>query len=485
VFGVNFIRYHHRTAEWSRWADVTVRNLPEERGRLTGLVLSGSTQTRPLTFLPYVLVGRNVPDRSGNIKNSLVTGGADIRYQPRPNLTGVLSLYPDFSQVEAAVTDINFSYTEKFVPDNRPFFQEGSAYSGKSPAYFYSNNIPNFNYGAKFFGRAAGYQLGALAARSPDSRTDFAVRFQREFDASHSLGGIIVGTDQPGLRNTLYVAQGQGREASGLHYTVDGAISRTDYQPGDGSFIQGTVGLDKDFWSLGVTANNYTINYLPGLGLLANDLPDTRGIAPSISYYRDLGTGPIREITGYVTESIRDTGDGRLQRNYGSAGGTIELREEIRFGLFWTGGQYRPVGDAPGLWSDTVNHDHYWTGTVDFNTRNSRLGYGISYSSGFLDGSDYSYGYAYVWTRPTQTTFISASAERLDQFGVSEQYIVNAGWDITPRHGIYGRYIWNAGSQTRFAYTFHATERVDFFVVYDNQPGTAAQISAKLLVTLP
>jgi hypothetical protein len=73
----------------------------------------------------------------------------------------------------------------------------------------------------------------------------------------------------------------------------------------------------------------------------------------------------------------------------------------------------------------------------------------------------------------------------LNQFGQSEQYIVNAGWDITPRHGIYARYIWNAGSQTRLAYTFHATERIDFFAVYDSQPGAAAQISAKILVTLP
>jgi hypothetical protein len=41
------------------------------------------------------------------------------------------------------------------------------------------------------------------------------------------------------------------------------------------------------------------------------------------------------------------------------------------------------------------------------------------------------------------------------------------------------------GSRTRFAYTFHGAERIDLFVVYDNQPGTAAQISAKLLLTLP
>src|SRR4029079_14839421 len=114
-----------------------------------------------------------------------------------------------------------------------------------------------------------------------------------------------------------------------FRYAFDGALSRTADQPGDGWFVQGTLGYDKDFWSLDVTANNYTVHYLPALGLLPNDLPDTRGVAPTIGYTRDLGSGPVREITAYATESMRNTGDGRLQRRYGNVGGTIELKQEV------------------------------------------------------------------------------------------------------------------------------------------------------------
>jgi hypothetical protein len=109
----------------------------------------------------------------------------------------------------------------------------------------------------------------------------------------------------------------------------------------------------------------------------------------------------------------------------------------------------------------------------------------VSCSSGFLGGGNYDYCYLYGWARPTPTTFLNVSAERLDSFGRSDQIIVSGGWDITPRHGLYGRYISNDGSYYRLAYTFHATERVDFFAVYDKQPGADAQISAKILVTLP
>jgi hypothetical protein len=93
--------------------------------------------------LPYLLLGRNVPDEDGDIKTTLIDAGIDIRYQPQPNITGLLTINPDFSQVEEAVTDISFSYNEKYRVDNRTFFQEGSAYFGATE-YFYSNRIPDF-----------------------------------------------------------------------------------------------------------------------------------------------------------------------------------------------------------------------------------------------------------------------------------------------------------------------------------------------------
>ena len=65
--------------------------------------------------MPFVLGGKNIADKEGEVRDSLVTAGMDMRYQPRPNLTGIFSVNPDFSQVEDAVTDISFSYTEKEI----------------------------------------------------------------------------------------------------------------------------------------------------------------------------------------------------------------------------------------------------------------------------------------------------------------------------------------------------------------------------------
>ncbi len=484
-FGVNFLRYHHRTTEWSRWADVTVRALPEEMGRLVGLQMPGTATSQPWTLMPYLLAGRNTPDKQGRVRDTLVNAGAELRYQPRPNLTGVLSLNPDFSQVESAITNVNFNYNEKFRADPRPFFQEGAAYFGEQRGYFYSTRIPDFDYGAKLFTRASGYQVGALATRGPSQRTDYAVRAEREFDAAHSLSGMLVGTERPGLRNTLLAVRGQGRETSGLNYALDAAMTRTQGRPGDGSRVAGSLGWNRDFWSFGMGANRYSIDYRPLDALLDGDLPDTRGVNGYASYYRDLDAGPVRVIQADATLSARETGDGRLQRRSFYAGGSVEFRAQIRAGLWYARGPYRPVGAAPGAWSDTVNNDRYWTASLDFNTRSSSLGYGASASSGTLGGGDYDYLSVYAWVRPSATTFVNASSERLSSFGRFSQTVISAGWDISSRDGVVARYVKaDNGNAYRLAYSRNLRKDMDFFVVYDHAPEQAARLSAKIVVVV-
>ena len=404
---------------------------------------------------------------------------------------GVLSLNPDFSQVENSITDISFNYNEKFRTDNRPFFQEGAAYFGKTPAYFYSNRIPGFDYGAKLFSRTAGYQLGALATRAPGQRTDAVLRLEREFDPTRSIAGMFVGSDRPGARGLNGIVSGKGREPSGLTYGFDGSLTRAQGYAGDGSFIQGAAGWQRDFWSTGLTANRYSADYAPVNALLASDLPGTRGIAAYSSYYRDIGDGPLRELTGSVVWHGRETGDGRLQRNYLYAGGSVELRREVKVSLSGTGGQYRagvPVAaGAPesSRWSAAINRDLYWTLGLDLNTRNSRFAYGTAVSSGRVGGSDYRYGYAYAWVRPTPTTVLTLSAEQIRQLERTNQFVATWGWDITPRQGLYARYVRGTDNQYRLAYRLQVTESIDFFAVVDRQSEHDTQVSVKMLMTLP
>jgi hypothetical protein len=494
TIGVNFLRYHHRHMQWSRWADVTVRGLNEEMGRLAGLQPRTADRERPWTFLPYLLLGHQVPDRSGQIRETLAEAGVDLRYRPRSNLTGVLSLRPDFSQVEEAVTSADFSYSEKYRADLRPFFQEGSAYFGDRPAgnrpsptsmYFYSNRVPDFDAGLKAFGRANGDQFGTLLTRAPDGRTDFVAKAQRQFERTHELSAMLVASDRTDLRNGLAVLRGAGRAPSGLNYAFDAAATRTDPLPGDGSHVRGRLGWGRGFWSVGGALDRYSRNFYPANGLLADDLPDTHGRSLFAGYFRDRAEGPLREVRADLAWEQRETGDGLLQRRKLYAGGSVEWRgPQIRLGAAYDAGPYRPVGSDHGRWSDTLNDDEFWTLNADFNTRSSGLGYGASHAFGQLGGGDYRYSSAYLWLRPLDTLVFNLSAERIDNFGTSHQAVLTGTWEAAPRHTLAGRVIAASyGHAYRLAYTWRVRGNLDVFAVYDDAPGLLPQLSAKLLLS--
>lgn len=483
VFAVNFLRYQHRTGELSSWADTTPQNLPEEMGRLVGLKLPTKAKARPWTFMPYILAGRNAPNRDGRLQRSLLVGGMDIRYEPRPNLTAVATLNPDFSQLERQVTNIDFSYTEKYLADPRPFFQEGASYFDDDTRYFYSNRIPNFDAGLKAFTQTDKYRLGALITKAPNQRWDAVLQYNRYLDATHGVAASLVSTRRNEFNNNLVALNYKGREQSGMNYALGGALSETDNTLGNGASAEVQLGWQGNYWSLGSTLDHYDRTFFPADGLINSDVIGTNGASAYVNYLRDYGDSPIREINGSITRSIRRTLDGRLQRRNWYLGGTIESRSQIKLGLYYFVGDYRPaIPGQHGEYANTLNQDWYWTTSLDFNTRSSVYGYGISHSYGQQGGGAYRYTDLYAWVRPTRSVFFNFSSERMDSFGHYDQTILSAGWDITPEQGIVGRIIdSNFGRSLRLAYRRQVRTGVDTYLVYDREPNQQASISLKLV----
>jgi hypothetical protein len=89
---------------------------------------------------------------------------------------------------------------------------------------------------------------------------------------------------------------------------------------------------------------------------------------------------------------------------------------------------------------------------------------------------------AYVWGRPSPGTSISVSAERLESFGIFEQYIVEAGWDITPTNSIVFRHVSSDGEPYwRLGFRRRVQRGLDIFLLYDEVPREEAELSLKLL----
>lgn len=139
---------------------------------LTGMKLPYYTP-RPI-FLPYVLGtgGQSTSERAG----------MDIKYPVSTTMTAVATILPDFQTVEQDVVSIGFSYDEKRIRDQRPFFAEGSEYFPARDLY-YSPRIGQMDAGLKVVGKQGNTDIGFLSADSwgSDSQTANILALRENF----------------------------------------------------------------------------------------------------------------------------------------------------------------------------------------------------------------------------------------------------------------------------------------------------------------
>ena len=244
-----------------------------------------------------------------------------------------------------------------------------------------------------------------------------------------------------------------------------------------------TGGWRGDYFRVGASVDDYDKLFNPANGLLQTDRLGTTGRSAFVNFSRDFGPGRLSQGSFDIARSHRTTDDGRTQRSNLYIGGSLEWNQFALTSLSFFDGDYRPeTGDAPGDYGDTVNHDRYWTASVDLNTRGDRFGSGASISDGELGGEDYGYLIGYLWARPTANTSLSVVAERLESFGTYKQYIIEAGWDINPTNAMVFRHVHSSGdAYWRVGYRRVVSEGLDVFFLTDKAPQQDAQVSVKLL----
>ncbi|MHB8636993.1 MAG: sugar-binding protein [Fimbriimonadaceae bacterium] len=201
--GFDVARFQYRTQLLSMWSNIGSQYFWDRIGQWAGVQPPSSGFKHTLSALPYVRGGLVTGQVAGKF-------GVDARYLITPELTAVGSINPDFSTIEAAIQTIQFSHTEIYLPDYRPFFTEGGNdfYAGTNNlsigSFFYSPRIQSFNVGGKLYGKLTSKDtIGALAVQGPDGRNDTAARFKHVFNSTTFGGASVVGTNAGGGQNTV------------------------------------------------------------------------------------------------------------------------------------------------------------------------------------------------------------------------------------------------------------------------------------------
>ena len=133
-------------------------------------------------------------------------GGVDVFWKPNGRFQLTATVNPDFGQVEADDLVVNFSATETFISDKRPFFTENQGiFDLTTPSddsqQLYTRRVGStgdITAAVKFNGSLGRADYGVFAAEEdgPTGRSFQALRLVRDFE-SQNIGAMLTRVDDP------------------------------------------------------------------------------------------------------------------------------------------------------------------------------------------------------------------------------------------------------------------------------------------------
>ena len=451
TLGVNFERYQARTQVYSYWSNLGIQEHRELGGQWTGVVMSPPEKVNPLSLLAYAFGGYND-------KRPVLEGGLDGRYQFTPSLTGVATVHPDFSNVEGAVTSIDFSYAEKLPEERRPFFLEGSSYfragsgtfSSLGVLPFSSIRVPQFDMGGKFYGRLGkGTDVGILTAQTVHGRNDSVVTVRQQLSPLDSLGLQAVSLSESGANNSVLVGSGRFRRGDWNLSFVGGGSTDTE---GDGNYgIANLFWMSKTWW-IGGSGLMVSPHFQARDGYVP--FQDQLGADFGFGYDADWRTGVIRNV-GWDIHGFRYTrNDGR--HFWDGMATHFDFRTEKQLGIIaeYRNGQFEQ------------NFDHVYTFGFRYPSLNKFQNYGLNVSWGKQDGGAYSEIGPMINWRFFNRLSIGASSEIVRLAGYRQQDIVTVAYDLSRDQGIGGRLVrLNGKANWYFSFRKSGYGGTEYFVI--------------------
>ncbi len=191
TWGFNLVRVIPRNLEQNFWSgELESAVKVSQFGDLVGLTLAKASKRAQ--FIPHVISQTELK------KTTKVTAGLDARYAFNQQVSGDLTINPDFATVEADVERINLSRFELSIPEKRNFFLEGAEIYSQRIRLFYSRRIQDVYGGAKVYGKSGGFEFSGMTVQAkPNDRLDeptvnFSVfRLKRDVMKSSSVGLLV------------------------------------------------------------------------------------------------------------------------------------------------------------------------------------------------------------------------------------------------------------------------------------------------------
>ena len=445
-----------RTGRSCVWPDMGEGSDNKELAHIIGLRLPALHE--PLLVMPNV----EVVGTKGGVKAHV---GMDASHTFENGLTGLATVTPDFSNIEDEVESIDFSYTERYYSDRRPFFITGGGFMPES-RLLYSRRIDQLDLGMKVFGKTGDTDVGLLQAFAFGHRSDTAAHVRQRMNDEWNVDGQFVMTSRDGSpHNQVWQTSadwGRTRGSESMYSSLSLSQSSTTGLPAGSLW-------DLDWsWSRGPGRWGYSGGYdqvdrwyMPLDGYVPET--DFRGPHLSTSYSAQPAKGQLKSYGASLYWDRYEHFGGALFHSGESAGAWATRRKSgdgLYVGESWT---QRPPND------DRTTSVEYWWGDGQLHK-----GGDASYAWGQLGGGGYKSYYASESIILKPDLYASVAYEhRISDFWDPtvadvdvDRYTLGLNYDISDERGI-GFTVRSGTAGTNAFGTYHQTARKgrDWFLI--------------------
>jgi len=442
---------------------------------ISGLVLP-SYGARAVV-LPYTLLSMG--------QNNALHYGVDVKYPLSTTLTGVATYKPDFQTVEQNVTNVNFSYTEKYIGDQRPFFEEGSKFL---PAYdiYYSSRISKVDEGLKLVGKDGPFDIGILGtlANGSGGQQAVVVDINREFGSLSNLAVNFVQGNQPGQPLSTV-----GRIAGSYAWRHGPETWYTDMQM-TGSWLARDPKGQRQFADFGLNPMAGHPGFHIYYNYIAPDFSSNIGYVPELN--RQGGGVEVRQSNRFDSGSLQSYNVYFQQNTWQYAtGGFFHQGQYASVDLGYRSGIGIHLGENLSkrrIDPTTLYSDHVMEVTLSWGTKTLLQSGSIEYDSGTR--ADQFYAFTAI-SQGLQVTRNLSGNIYLDELKLGEhvtkQAVVTGTYRLDPYRSIGGRLVSYQNSNNIYAsYGQRMRSGTDIFIIIGdpNSVTTTSGITLKLIQPL-
>ena len=422
TMGINFDRHQQRTGAQSYWSNVTSNDFLENAGHWVGVL--PPPKAADLKILPYVYAGR----RPASEHEITARAGLDARYAVTPQMSLVATLNPDFENVEQAVEGIDFSYGQRFVPDRRPFFQEGRSIflpGFRYGEFYHSRQISEMDAGVNLFGKLSNRMLaGALGTFHQDGNLNAIVRLRQSVGTNGRIApAYIVHRDDAGANHVGQIEAGTRHGPLGIG--ADYAQSWNESEMG--RVFQVFASFQNAGYSFALQPFFIEPTFVNKLGF--HPFTGIRGGKAQLEVEREWRAGPARrlELFGGVEGSDRYEGD--IFRRAAQAQAWVHTRNDYALFAGWEGGQYETF------------HDRAFIVGFQGRVTDQFTNYRVTYSWGRRAGQPIRFLEPRVSLKIASLT-AGIQSQFLWHTETQRQHIFTLTYDFTPALSLGGRFVW-------------------------------------------